>query len=477
MIALCAGLPAVFLILVFAFVLYENVTGPPEAADWDPVLAPYVDFVAETRGLPFEQTVEVQFLDIEASLRESKAGEEADFDDETRAYFQDVGQVNAILGLTDPGVDPWASEADVIAEGAAAYYDAEANVIVLPAPSESSSNPSTASGPGDRSESISAMLEVSIVHELTHALQHQHGLLFPPAATQDQSSMSLALVEGDATRIENLWLDSLSQTDFAAYEQALAIQQEAYIEEDYASYFGVKFAAPYILGEAAVHVLLESGGQPALDQAMASGTLTTEMLVDPLSATPESAPAKKRFAESSGPEDSTVTLGGTVGPLKLFQILAPALGAGAAQQAIAGYDADSFEYWSTGSQSCVDLRIWFADEAQAQEFADLAVGSFGTAEVSEHGVPRAPSLSYLLCDEALRSVAAGQHFEMLYPLVLHSYLAQDVVSYGWSPGVATCSAAVVALEGDPEFSDSYTFADALGDALAVAESDVCVASG
>ncbi len=398
---------------------------------WDSALLPYVAFVAATRGLEFAHPVTVEYLDIEAALNESAQASQANFDEEVVAYFDDWSKVNTILGLTEPGQNPWTAAAESQSAGAVAYYDPDTDVIVLPR---------GVSGPD---------LELSIVHELTHALQDQNGLMDGDLGyTEDQQSMNLALTEGDAGVVENAWFKQMSAADQAEL-QALwdsEAYSEAYsLESDY---FGASFAAPYILGEPVVQIMLQRGGLDELDVAEYEVFMTTEMLIDPLSATPTPVEAKKRYSNDTAPATADKGIAGTIGPLALYQTLAPEIGVASAIEAVSGYDTDSFQLWSDGARSCIDLRIWFDDDSEAAQFESLTSEALGLGIIGFTGVPKAPSLDYVLCDDAPVGDPANQSVQLLHPISLNNYLIAVLLAEGLPEEAAGCASlqSVLALD-------------------------------
>jgi len=146
---------------------------------WDPLLEPYVDFVEQTRGYEFERPVDVRVENIAAALgQEALDGDVAPVD-----TWSPWTEAYRLLGLYDPNVDLAAARLETTQANAAAYYDPIDQVIVLP------------------SDEIDVWLAETIVHELTHALQDQHGLIVNTFETPDSWTMRLALIEGDANRV------------------------------------------------------------------------------------------------------------------------------------------------------------------------------------------------------------------------------------------------------------------------------------
>lgn len=426
-------------------------TATPE--EWDPVLEPFVEFVMTNRELVFVHPVKVEFRDIERSLASDAASSLSDFDAETIAYFDAWGRVTTILGLTEPGVDPFSAQSSVQAEGAAAFYNLESETIVLP----------TGGGGVD--------LQLSIVHELTHALQHQNGLFEGSAQTADQGTMGLALTEGDATRIENLWYDQLSDADKSTlWDQSAEVQTD---QVDLANYYFVAFAAPYILGEPAVDVLLAQGGHERLDTELAEARFSTELLIDPFSASPYPLMLNKLDSLSHVPDKKAHELTGNLGPLMLYQTLAPGIGPASAVAALQGYDADEFSSWADDENTCLELQITFGTPTDAREFAELALPIFGQPTSLEEGSLALATRHYRLCDSEQRGDPQDQTLDLLYPVAFNSHLANVLLSSGYDSKPARCAAAEVAFGLDLSVGQGLDFSVLTDRAFQVADSELC----
>ena len=91
-----------------------------------------------------------------------------------------------------------------------AYYDQDEDRIII------------------RGTEISPALSVTLVHELTHALQDQHFDLDREDESEDGGDeVFRSLVEGDATRVEDGYIASLSDDDRARYVAETSSQEES----------------------------------------------------------------------------------------------------------------------------------------------------------------------------------------------------------------------------------------------------------
>lgn len=413
--------------------------GDSQAGDtWDPRLEPYVSFVETTRGLEFAHTVVVRQTDVSDALR---ASDELDLEltdddagDAAEVYVDIEATAFTILGfyqsaaaaaeLDEPSGDPnepslddgatglETESADVRAESAAAFYDTFSGEIIIP--------------PGE----IDPWLASVIVHELTHALQDQHGLLDYAPWTADESSMQLALIEGDADRIENAWIEAqdlaTQQAVYAVYEQHDSPQSSTFLD--------VLFATPYVLGDPAVEHIVATGGQQALDELMRNGAGSSEMLIDPLSSSPVPAEAKKRLV--SDPEEGEVLGGGTLGPVLLYQLLAPKIGVRSALEAVEGYDTDDYIVYERSLITCMDVVVW-TDSSEDSDELIAALDQVGVpATAAMRGVPAAESVLFKPCDDRPITSAEEQDLDLLAPLSTNSWIALEYRIAG--PDVARC---------------------------------------
>ena len=107
-------------------------------------------------------------------------------------------------------------------------------------------------------------LRVTWSMSLTHVVQDQHFDL-QQLDGFDSSNLEAgfrALAEGDATRIENRYVDSLDSADRKAYDDTTAAQSDAAgvdlsgVPDALVAYFG----APYVLGTDLVDLLEQTGG-------------------------------------------------------------------------------------------------------------------------------------------------------------------------------------------------------------------------
>jgi hypothetical protein len=155
--------------------------------------------VAELRELDWEQEVEVAFLD-DAQLR-ARLDELLSEDEDPEADDAERRLLEA-LGAVPPGTDLTQLRRDLLDEQVAGFYSPETGELVVRVPDDGRIRPI------DR---------ITVAHELEHALADQ-ALGLPDldgfGDDADAALAALAVVEGDATLLMNLWaLEHVSVTD------------------------------------------------------------------------------------------------------------------------------------------------------------------------------------------------------------------------------------------------------------------------
>ena len=201
-------------------------------------------FVEQHRGLKFKHAVRVQYLD-DAALT---ARVVADNRDDPKGTERDSKELRAVR-LVPPGTDLQHVEDELLGAGVLGFYDPKTKALVV------------------RGHSDSPETRHVLVHELTHALQDQwFGIDGLDANDPTRESDAFrALVEGDARRIEGLYLSGLSP------QQRRAAQGGGgSIPPDVPPVLAEILSFPYAVGPAFTQALLSDGGQGRLDAAFRS---------------------------------------------------------------------------------------------------------------------------------------------------------------------------------------------------------------
>lgn len=174
-----------------------------------------------------------------------------------------------------------------------AFYDARNNTLLV------------------RGGVLSPAVQQAIVHELTHALQHQHFGRQSPNSLEATRALK-ALVEGDAIRVAQAWLlaqspriQRVAARENQLYGDAAGSPDALSIYDSYAD----------LAGPALVARLLSRGGQPALDRAFRAPPTTTEQVLEPTLRAAGLVPVPER------PPGSRVLETGVLGELGLAILL------------------------------------------------------------------------------------------------------------------------------------------------------------
>ncbi|MEO7571420.1 MAG: hypothetical protein ABIX10_03195, partial [Acidimicrobiales bacterium] len=244
--------------------------GPSHPDDWDPRVADLAAFVEAERGLVFDHPVHVDFLspaDYSAETTEDDGGVADGEREELDRYAAEL----RALGVASGELDLFAAFNQVADGGTLAFYDPTDQRVRV------------------RGTEMTVGLEVTIVHELTHALQDQRFDLERLYASDLDSGASAAfrgLAEGDAVRIEEAYTaDKLTETERTAYDEEFAgeLADSQLATADVPPFLSATFSAPYALGQPFVTMLLGQDGNDGVDDAFESPPDTEEHLFDPTS--------------------------------------------------------------------------------------------------------------------------------------------------------------------------------------------------
>jgi hypothetical protein len=167
----------------------------------------------EIRGLRFQEAPTITIVteqELEDRVRQQIEEESDDFPADEALY--------QLLGLLEEDVDLQLLLTELYGEQVAGYYDGDTRELVVPM----------------REEGFSIVQRATMIHELTHALTDER-LDFHPVYTAmldeerlDEASAYQALIEGDASMTELLFLQTLTQREIGEFfAEALDIDTEA----------------------------------------------------------------------------------------------------------------------------------------------------------------------------------------------------------------------------------------------------------
>jgi hypothetical protein len=296
-------------------------TAPPSL---DSVVLDIEKFVEQERGLTFKQKVDVTLVG-DAEFQQMLL---SDFDTQQRSLLEEQ-QVLDALGLVPAGFDVAKEEKSLLSIAVLGFYDTKTKRLVV------------------RATSITPFSREVLAHELTHALDDQwfdlNRLQLDNA--DDESGYGFrALAEGNARRVEDAYVASMSASDQAQaiFEQANLLSQHPELR-NLPQIMLTLAQSPYDDGSGFVQTLLETGGQARLDAAFRVPPTTSEQILDP-----------QRYIAGEGPvpvpaptADAAPENVGVLGELLIREMLFAEVPAAAeVQRAVTGWGGDSYVTWT-----------------------------------------------------------------------------------------------------------------------------------
>jgi Putative metallopeptidase family (DUF6782) len=172
---------------------------PANPDAWDDRVEEYVRVVEQSRGLSFENPVWVEFLS-EEEFRETVTEDEEHLSEEDQEFYDYYAGLLRSYGLLEGDVDLFEQNNQLYGDSVTGFYSDDSKTLTI------------------RGDEITTDVKLTIVHELTHALQDQH---FDLSTINDLEGQALlarrALIEGDARAVEVDYLRSLSDEEQNAY--------------------------------------------------------------------------------------------------------------------------------------------------------------------------------------------------------------------------------------------------------------------
>lgn len=287
------------------------------------------EFVETVRGRAFKSFPLVELVDAD----EFESRLLADFNEFADELSAD-GITMSALGLIPQDADLADIFKESISIGVVGFYDTESQELVI------------------KGSDLDLYAELVIVHELTHAFDDQWFDLDRAEVddlADDASYGFSAVVEGNASRVEGAWRDSLSPDDEA---ELTRLEFSLLSPEDLLRYLEIPASilsiqiSPYTDGKSFVQSVADAGGEDAVDALFLNPPTSSEQVFHP-----------EKFAEleavvpTEAPEPSGDIIDeGDLGEL----VLREWLGVRAAE----GWGGDSYATWDAGEgESCFAVHI------------------------------------------------------------------------------------------------------------------------
>ena len=335
------------------------------------VLARVKADVAELRGLEFLEPVEAEYLSPQelGEYLQGRMGEEE------REELRQLDELLTILGLIEPDADLVQLYLGLLSESVLGVYDTDDERLIVRLDGDA----------------ISPDRELTLAHELTHALQQQHfgiGALLEDAEDDFDRGLAVsALAEGDATLLEQFYLLANSlplpdAPDTPLYDKAPKVIRDLLI-------------FPYIAGLGMVTENLGEGGWDGIDAAYKDPPRSTEQVMHPAKYLEGEAPLEVTLPDLGIAlnQDWTPVYSSVGGEFLIQRHLDSGLSTREASDAAAGWGGDAFALYHDGDDG--RLLVWLLQwdsEKEAGEFYDgftkLTGDESGWAENAKGGDSR-----------------------------------------------------------------------------------------
>ncbi len=414
-------------------------TTAPIPKRWDPRIAPIAHEVEKLRKPKFEHPVAVKFLTEKAFEKKVAVDKGKLTADDKRQVKQSQSQLRA-LGLIGPDDDLLDATSALQKSGVLAYYENATKSVTVK---------------GTKLHDIAT--KVTLAHELTHALQDQHfdlTKLERAAAKTHSSTVLRTIIEGDAVRIQNDYVDTLSKADQAAYQQEQSEQSDQARTE--ASDAGVPealsvfFEAPYDLGPVMLDAVIAERNVTGIDRLFEhpptsdSAYLTPSTLLDGSKFQTVATPKLRSGEKRVGKPDS-------FGAFALYQVLASRIDPADALTAADGWGGDAMVTFTRDKTTCLRSAFVGRDRgktarigATLQQWADAMPAGAAT-------VDRGKQVVLTACDPgAAGTEAPNRALSALILVATRDELFLEVLKQGVGVPVAVCTSDT--LVRDPVFT-------------------------
>jgi len=402
--------------------------------EWDERVADLAEFVEDERELRFDHPVHVDFL-ADDEFNELVTTDEADLTEEDKEEIEHTAAILRALGLIGGDVDVFDAFNELNEVGILAFYDPEEERVRV------------------KGTEMSPNLRVTLVHELTHALQDQHFDIgdLQEVEEETESSTYRGLVEGDASRVQHAYTETLDEdeaADLAEEEDALGQEVEA---ADLPAVLEAILGAPYALGEPLASALVEADGIRALNDALQDPPTTDEPLLDPLGYLEAGDDEEAVDVDTPALEDGEEEVDrGFFGSIAWYVMLAQRIDSREALGAVDGWGGDAYVAYDRDGTVCVRIAYRGDTADDAKELED-ALASWvremppGAASVGRDGDDGLTLQSCDPGDEASVPEEVTAQDLMVVPAV-RSSLAVLVLSQGADADQARCFADAVVGE-------------------------------
>lgn len=312
----------------------------------------------EIRGLPFLEPPAIAILDGEEFAARVTEIIAEDLDEEELAIDS---RMFALLGMLDEGEDLYSLLIDLYTEQVAGFYDGDTKELVVPA----------------ASDGFTALQRITVLHELVHSLTDQHFDFNTESerrydtGTGDDASALTALIEGDATYFQLVYLEGLSPIEaLEAVTEVFTIDTS--VLDSSPPWLQADLTFPYDQGLTFVSDIVAQGGIAGVDRSYQQPPDTTEQILTPA-----------KYARNEQPVDLTpltvqlmgwdVHDEGSWGEWGLRLLFLETLAPGMNTQTASGWGNDTYRVFAAGEDVAFVMHYKGDTEQDAEEVADAFI--------------------------------------------------------------------------------------------------------
>src|SRR3954465_8908650 len=320
------GLVLLAILLVAGFAFDSDDTAAPKQAKTEPAtpIATIERRVEQIRDLRFRSLPRPQTVRPAQAKRDGLEDLDRTY---TAARRHADEEVLKLLGLLKPGVDLRKVSGTVFGQGVAGYYDPRTKHLRVVSGAQTTNR---------------FLYEITLAHELTHALEDQRFKLDLESSSSDDAGLAtLALVEGSATAV----MFTYGEQHFTS-EQTLGGLFSSLGQDTGAlpPFIEAQLVFPYVAGQEFVKRLYAAGGWGVVDAAYRfRPPASSEQIMHPDKYLAVELPDKVRLQASPGAGWHRV-VGGTWGEWATGQLVS--------NEAATGWGGDRYELWQRGSDGC-----------------------------------------------------------------------------------------------------------------------------
>jgi hypothetical protein len=408
-----------------AYFVLGRKTKPSYPKAWDPRVADIAAFVETERGLHFDHPVYVDFLTASEYSKKTRTDDSKVTASDRADMERTVGLMRAV-GLVSGKVDLLGAANTLQDQGTLALYDPHDKRVRV------------------RGTQMTPSLRVTLAHELTHAAQDQHFDLNRMDKMKEQASDAFrAVVEGDAERIENKYVDTLNDADRKSYEDEQNKEQGDDSLKDVPPAMTALFASPYALGSQLVNLLDSKGGNSSVDEALRTPPANQAQLLDPFRFLAHEA-AQHVPAPSLSAGDKRIDDSPDFGAVTLYFVLAGRIDPHRALQATDDWAGDASLDYTHAGKSCVDATFAGTSPAATDDLTAALTDWSKAMPPSTATVERVgPYVKLHSCDpgaQASTPAASGASAGSLVLPVTRAEIATELIKSGATQPQARCVA-------------------------------------